>query len=106
MIRLDRELDIDDVPRHRHEECKSYERCLDAASKSRWPSFSCQGCREYAQSPDFPIEPLLPTHEVTWPCPGGRLSNAENITATAAMRKLGVKIPHFTNLGCKKGEAK
>lgn len=37
-------LNADEVPRRRSLSCPEYDRCLDAAFRRGWRSWSCQGC--------------------------------------------------------------
>jgi len=38
-------LSVDDNVIPRHMDCGNYDACLSYASKHRWPSFGCDGCR-------------------------------------------------------------
>ena len=55
MERLNDTLALEAVDYHRNEDCVDYEDCLDLASKSRWPSFSCLDCKAYKPDPEFAI---------------------------------------------------
>ena len=41
---LDRSIDFDDIPTHRHINCERYGKCLNKASRKNWTSFSCVKC--------------------------------------------------------------
>jgi len=56
MQRLRHPLDLQAVPKHRHEECQHYEECLEHASALLWPSFSCRECRSFVTKAERPYQ--------------------------------------------------
>ena len=65
MKRIENPLDMNTVTLHRREECIHYASCLEEASAMLWPSFSCAGCKQYAEA-EAPSRPTTgPPHP--WP---------------------------------------
>lgn len=58
MKRIENPLDMNTVNLHRREECIHYASCLEEASAMLWPSFSCAGCKQYAEA-----EAPVPTYD-------------------------------------------
>ncbi len=47
--RLGGQIDLDEVEGHRRLICEGYDRCLEIAARSGWPSWSCENCRMFAK---------------------------------------------------------
>ncbi len=55
MQKIPNTLKIEMVRIHRREDCNYYEVCLEEASALMWQSFSCKGCRFFAERESAPM---------------------------------------------------
>jgi len=49
-------LTLNQVPKHRHFGCSSYQKCLDYAAEEKWVSFSCRSCERFEENKGIPLK--------------------------------------------------